>query len=198
MAEAARDDLSRCHVCLGNYNLAANLPRILPCHHSICEECGRKEIGNEMLKCPVCRKKHRATQGIRSFSQNPYIVAMIEKQLSRPVEIKKCEIHDKELSLFCNQLDCKQPICLTCFLDSHRPHDVVEMEVLEAKENVFKEIESLKQKLIDRDRDLNKLKEDIKDETRACVDTLEHERVKVEQKGKESENGINQEIVFNR
>ena len=95
---------------------------------------------------------------MRDFPQNKYILAVIERKKDEERRIKEraalenCEEHAKELTLFCKNDECKSAICPTCLTNSHRKHDVVDVE---------KEEKEPTEKLIDTIKNVEAKKEDI-------------------------------------
>ena len=43
-------DLNECPVCMEEYQK----PQILPCNHSLCEQCLSRIIEDEIVRCPLC------------------------------------------------------------------------------------------------------------------------------------------------
>ena len=53
--------LLTCNLCLDDYNLdIGNVPRQLPCTHTLCDRCIRLLIDNNKLVCFECGKQHDA------------------------------------------------------------------------------------------------------------------------------------------
>ena len=70
MADNQMDGLTNCPVCYEEYLESGDfVPRILPCHHSVCEKCVKALLTDSRLTCPECRKRHHATAGAESFPQ---------------------------------------------------------------------------------------------------------------------------------
>ena len=129
MAEGMDTDIVNCPVCLEPYEESnGHVPRILPCHHTLCEICigGLLAPGNQQrITCPECRMNHRGNR-LQTFPQNKYIVAHIikMKKLAEAKEmIERCSEHGKEAALFCTNKRCEKPICPTCILTEHKSHD---------------------------------------------------------------------------
>ncbi len=91
-------DLNNCSVCLDEYDLENHIPRILPCHHSVCEICLESIMCQRwnLVDCPRCRQCHLVDpeSGISSFKQNQYILEFIEKAQtqsdSRRPRLQRC------------------------------------------------------------------------------------------------------------
>ena len=82
------DDLTNCSVCFDEYTETGDyIPRILPCFHTLCEECLGQLVQNDGLNCPECRVKHTAPNGKTSFPQNKYVLAHLknrDRTIARP------------------------------------------------------------------------------------------------------------------
>ena len=138
-------DLINCPVCFEEYRESGNnIPRILPCTHTVCQKCVEELLQNKELQCPECRVKHPASKGILSFPQNKYILSHIRalsgiaKNGSSPIQAQHyqnsesspiqsyeiCQKHNKALNLFCNRNECQVAICRQCMVYFHTDHDV--------------------------------------------------------------------------
>ena len=86
------DELSSCPVCFETYEEdGEHVPRIFPCHHTVCQECVDnlfKRMGISVI-CPECGKQHRAENGVKTFYQNKYILSHIRKEKARKMELRK-------------------------------------------------------------------------------------------------------------
>ena len=123
---ASRQDslqhLLSCVVCLEEFEEDGDhISRLLPCTHTLCEICLKQLICNNKLECPECRAKHEAPREEKSFPQNKYLLIQVKKKSGNEGKVKpdrekkeRCEEHRKELVLFCNEPECKKPICLVC------------------------------------------------------------------------------------
>ena len=79
---------------------------------------------------------------------------------------------ERKLFSFCEEETCQKPICSYCFTEQHMKHGVVNIEE-KKKENLMKNIEEAKKGLTEKFTILTKVKEDIKDKTKATVNELE-------------------------
>ena len=76
------DDLTNRPLCCEAYEEdGKQVPRMLPYHHTVCQEC----VGNLLQRrtsviCPECRKQHRAGNGVKTFPQNKYVLVYIRKE----------------------------------------------------------------------------------------------------------------------
>ena len=153
-----------CQICLDDFEETGDhVPRILPCFHSLCEKCLKQLIEGNSMECPECRKKHRVfANKVKTFPQNKYILANIRRKEIDIAKNDMCEIHGKELLLYCVEPECLISICLTCLSKHHRGHDVVEIE--EAKrEALFKKIENFVKDLEERKGNILEVKKKIEE-----------------------------------
>ena len=119
-----------CPVCLDIYTD----PKILPCHHSFCQEC-LEELPQEReargdtyyLSCPTCRQRTEVPrEGVGAFpvafhlNNLKEIMESLEKKASNPQQVT-CNDHDKPLDMFC--VTCKTIICLHCTYHTHEGHE---------------------------------------------------------------------------
>ena len=129
-------DFQSCQVCFEDFEENGDhLPRILPCHHTLCHKCVGQLIRNNRLECPECRRIFAATNREKAFPQNMYILAHIHatvkllqtERVRQASVFEKCAEHGKELNLFCKEEECKRPICVSC-MKHHNKHGVVDIE----------------------------------------------------------------------
>ena len=198
----------QCSVCLMDYtDTGDNIPRFLPCHHTLCQSRIKQlleTVSGESFNCPECRRKCEAKKGLEIFPQNKYIIQQISHRQPTS-QLQKCEKHDNRICLHC--INCQKDICPECLSDDHRKHDVVDINHLkkEKYDEFVKSIESLREKM---EKDVEKLKEakdTINTNTENCIEKItaqKEEVVKIfndwlreatEQKGK-TVNGIDELI----
>ena len=149
------DDLCTCAVCYNTYDGDSHVPRLLPCSHTLCNQCVHRlreytgPVFNRpsliaRVRCPQCLEHHRFDQH-RDFPQNRYI---IEYQLAKVKperrdracqaepdgrKFEECREHSRALSLFCKEEKCEKAVCQMCLLHKHRNHSVVDIEDEENK-----------------------------------------------------------------
>ena len=129
------DDLTSCPVCFEDFTESGlQVPRILPCFHTLCEQCLEHLLKKNSMECPECRHKHKAPRGLKTFQQNKYIIAYVRKNRKSPPEVvvsqerARCPNHKEDITLFCKESRCKKFICHLCLVIGHRFHDVVNLE----------------------------------------------------------------------
>ena len=126
MAEEIKE-LTQCPVCFESYDENGDYnPRILPCHCTLCQSCIGQLIKNNVLECPQDREKHAANKGVKSFSQNKYILAFLKRKLKeKDLEYEECQEHNMKIVLFCKEASCQLGFCPVCMSENHISHDVV-------------------------------------------------------------------------
>ena len=148
------DYVTNCPVCFEAYQVSGeNVPKLLPCSHSLCKKCLRKllpsdgELKCPQCRCPLCRNKCKKNKDERSFPENQYIVTYLKYKTEKEKEDgNKCPKHQKELNLFCNAPECKCLTCTKCMKEDHKDHDFVVVDVQKEKnESLVSDIKSLKE-----------------------------------------------------
>ena len=179
-----------CQICLEDFEeTGEHVPRILPCHHSLCEKCLKELIEKNFVECPECRKRHRVVDNeVKTFPQNKYILANIRKKGADIVKNDQtsetrtmCDRHGKELILYCKGPECLISICQTCLTRHHRGHDVVEIEEAE-KEALFKKIEVFVKDLEERKGNILEVKKNIEEDSMECVKKITARKEELSQK----------------
>lgn len=210
MAEAI-DDSVNCPVCFEYYGIAGdNVPRLLPCTHTVCHKCVLGLLKDNTLTCPQDRKTHLAVNGVFSFVQNKYILKNLQK--SRKIDeisvnLEKCVRHGMDKILFCKHDDCQKGICPLCMTENHRNHKVV--NIAEEQEALIrKKCTLMKNRLRLHHEKLVAAKRQVADDTRTLINQLRQEKEKVEaefdkqiaqvQKGISSLNSATTSTIENR
>ena len=169
------DEMTNCPVCFEAYELdGERVPRILPCYHTICEQCGTDLLrGKTFIVCPECRSKHKASSGVKTFSQNKYIVLHIRKEKAKKIERdsaqlqekskairmsdEPCTVHNKVANIYCVEETCQRPICPWCLKVDHKDHSFKDLQELKQQmyERLMVKLESLTKDLLERRQNLN-------------------------------------------
>ena len=172
----------QCSVCLMDYtDTGDNIPRFLPCHHTLCQSCIKQlleTVSGESFNCPECRRKCDAKKGLVIFPQNKYIIQQISHR--RPTsQLQKCEKHDNRICLHC--INCQKDICPECLSDDHRKHDVVDINHLKKKkyDEFVKSIESLREKMEKDVENLKEAKDTINTNTENCIEKITSQKEEV-------------------
>ena len=119
----------KCPVCLDLYTN----PKILPCHHSFCQECleglpqEREARGDTYyLSCPTCRHRIEVPrEGVGAFPVAFHLnnlkefTQSLKNKASDPQQVT-CNDHDKPLDMFC--VTCETVICHYCAIRTHEGH----------------------------------------------------------------------------
>ena len=173
---------NQCSVCLMDYtDTGDNIPRFLPCHHTLCQSCIKQlleTVSGESFDCPECRRKCEAKKGLETFPPNKYIIQQISHR--RPTsQLPKCEKHDNRIWLHC--INCQKDICPECLSDDHRKHDVVDINHLkkEKYDEFVKSIESLREKMKKYVEKLKEAKDNINTNTENCIEKITAQKEEV-------------------
>ena len=111
-------DLS-CPVCCDVYRD----PVILGCSHSICKSCLEKFWETKGTKeCPYCKRRSSKEFPPLNLALKNLCEAFAQEESQRASEKDEtlCDVHHKELTLFC--LDDQQPLCSECCSKTHFNH----------------------------------------------------------------------------
>ena len=172
------DEMTNCSVCFEAYEEAGeHVPRILPCHHTICERCVTDLLkflrGKTFIVCPECRTKYDARKGVKTFSQNKYIVLHIRKEKAKQIErdvtqtpeksktvgmsSELCSVHNRVANIYCVEKTCEHPICPWCLKADHKEHNFEDLQELKVQmyERLMVKLESLAEDLQERRQKLN-------------------------------------------
>ena len=121
----------KCPVCLDTYTN----PKILPCHHSFCQECleglpQEKEVGRRdtyYLPCPTCRQRAEVPRkGVGAFpvaftlNNLKEITQNLKDKVSHSPQQVTCNDHNKPLDGFCET--CGTVVCFHCAIRTHKDH----------------------------------------------------------------------------
>ena len=119
-------ELTQFPVCFESYDENGDhFPRILSCHCTLCQSCIGQLIKNNVLECPQDRAKHAANKGVKSFSQNKYIITYLKRELiHKKSENDGCPEHKLKIVLFCKDAKCQKGICPMCMSEKHLTHQV--------------------------------------------------------------------------
>ena len=181
------DSLS-CQVCCEKFEeKGERIPRLLPCHHSLCEHCIKSLVDEGSIKCPECRKKHKVPgKKEKNFPQNEYIMELIvlrrkmditetsQKSQSEDItEIDRCTEHGEPKTLYCSEHGCEKIICPSC-ITLHKKHDVITIK--EKQNSLLKDIPSRVENMKSRQKSLRDVQKNIVKETRFTVKKWEEKK----------------------
>ena len=176
------EDLLSCFICTAEFEESGeNIPRLLPCSHTLCESCIKNLFDCGTVRCPFDNTLHIAKYKEKSFSQNKYILYQMKRKSAEEKQRKnKCEEHGKELSLFCKERACQTPICVTCLRRHHRKHDFV--EIGEEMDALLEDIGRVQTNLQEKRKVLLNLREDVQEKTESCVTALNRKKIEIRMK----------------
>ena len=72
------DALQECIICYTPFNSADHLPFILQCGHSICVYAIDKLFYNNIISCPICKKKIHYEDGKTQIGKNFALIKVIK------------------------------------------------------------------------------------------------------------------------
>ncbi|XP_060076451.1 tripartite motif-containing protein 54-like [Ylistrum balloti] len=147
----------RCLICRELYNITERPPKILPCHHTLCQQCTLKLFEGEVdyqkaqthgfvplavsVVCPTCRK-HFITQeaGVRQLPTDHRVVQLIDFVKNTDIQIiQYCEKHQHQhLNFFCECCCCL--VCRDCTILDHKESDGHTVLDIEAAKNKYIQI----------------------------------------------------------
>jgi tripartite motif-containing protein 2/3 len=143
-------DITECPICTEVYTD----PRGLPCIHTFCLKCiqgwGEDKLPGDEVGCPLCRKEFTVPDGgFVNLPKNLFLNQLLEMKKISGTALRKdtplldlppvcCEKHPKKvIEIYC--LDCKVLGCVTCLVQSHRTHNVCDInEVADDFRNAIK------------------------------------------------------------
>ncbi|CAG9329575.1 unnamed protein product [Blepharisma stoltei] len=128
-----------CPICYEKYGATSNIPKVLYCGHSVCEQCLNKiRLEANKIICPFCSCRER-----RHFAAIPINYALFGI-IGENKPLYVCKDHQKEIGLLCK--DDYRLLCISCMVE-HNKHEVVLLDdpfVLELADKKKQEIEQLK------------------------------------------------------
>ena len=163
------EDITKCPDCSKLFQeKGERVPRLLPCTHTACTKCLEERLDGSNLVCPSCSFTHVVAQGICDIQENRYILKHLQSISQR------CEKHQRDYILFCDEVDCKNLVCSACMKVEHRNHclkgieDVTEQHresLLNRLEKFQVDFQSNRQKLLD-------IRKIIDEKSAECVDKI--------------------------
>ncbi len=161
----AEDDITSCPVCSEDYTLEGpQVPRILPCFYTLCEECVQKILKDDKFKCPNCRRNHDKEV---PFVENKYVTDHLKKLKGiKRQKLGICQSHNQDITLYCSREACQKEICQMCLVKEHASHveDFTDLkeERKTWKNKLDKEKESLNREIVDQKTVVQALKDGSK------------------------------------
>ena len=145
------------------------------------------------LDCPECRAKHPAANGFLSFPQNKYIICNVKRNAQFPT----CEIHNRVMTLFCNETNYRVPICSLCLINDHENHGMKDFkeEYKETHDVLSLDLNSLKSNLQCKREEFMIKKEILRKETENCVKDIEKQKAKYVKKFDDMIKGVKAQMT---
>ena len=174
------NELTQCSVCFESYDENGDhIPRILPCHCTLCQSCIGQLIKNNVLECPQDRAKHAANRGVKSFSQNKYIITYLKRELKpKESDYEECSEHKLKIVLFCKDVKCQKRICPMCMSEKHLTHQVVNI-LDEEKNELYEKLNPLLETLNRYNDTIIKAKQQIEEDCEDKVKLLMEKKQEV-------------------
>ncbi|XP_056608371.1 tripartite motif-containing protein 16-like [Triplophysa dalaica] len=185
MAEASiswAQDQFMCSVCL---DLLKD-PVTVPCGHTYCmrciTDCWNQEDQMRIYSCPQCRQTFRPRPVL---GKNVMVAEMVDRLKKTRIQVTSdvecdvrrlqemiCPQHHKMMEIYCIQ--CQRCICLLC-LDEHRSHDTASISAANTEKQSQLEETQIKlwQKIQEKERDLQKLRENVTSHKRCAQTAVE-------------------------
>jgi protein-L-isoaspartate(D-aspartate) O-methyltransferase len=106
-----------CKICLFPYDDHERCPKIIPCGHTICNDCFQNIQKKDKIQCPMCKKEFT---NIKEIPVNFEILNLLNTRRIDHI----CPKHKNEnLNFFCT--NDKMLICQHCLLNEHIGHQIV-------------------------------------------------------------------------
>ncbi len=157
-------NLEKCPVCNGNYDLAANAPRILiHCGHTVCTSCLYLFFKDQRIRCPLCSKIIKRLRLLEILPLNHQIFYMLSSQIPKDLvdpinetlklpsemaeefaqqedyEFPLCEVHmDRYKHFVC--LNHNAILCRACLIDNIHPCQSNIVDLYALRHDVVKSI----------------------------------------------------------
>ena len=169
------EHLLDCQICMEDFEESGeHTPRLLPCTHTLCEKCLQQIIRDKSIQCPECRAVHTADNNERSFPLNKYLLGLIHMK-RKPKLADVCDKHGRELTLFCRQTGCLNPICPTCLSKDHQKHDVIGIEEVK-KKTLFTKMNNLIRGLQWKKMKFSDARTELKKNNDLCITNIKAEQ----------------------
>jgi len=134
-----------CPVCLVQFNRAENIPKIVPCGHTICSSCLSSIFAaKKERKCPLDRKSLDAEITVETLPTNIILLQLLEAKPAS--EFEQCPVHKEPAKMVCMTDKCL--VCKYCgpkYSETHKDHKLVHYN--DVKQRVASKKQSLLQQL---------------------------------------------------
>ncbi|XP_052094939.1 tripartite motif-containing protein 45-like [Mytilus californianus] len=147
-----------CSGCSNEYDDIENFARLLPCLHSMCNQCVHNLAKDGVLPCPECDQKHEFKGDVSSFPRDNTrqdLMDFVRVKLAPGAIICQSCGDTKQASFRCK--NCSEFLCEECHVAHKRTnvtrgHELLELQSLQKKENL--DAFCHQQKCPDHDREL--------------------------------------------
>ncbi|CAC5418679.1 unnamed protein product [Mytilus coruscus] len=147
-----------CSGCSNEYDDIENFARLLPCLHSMCNQCVHNLAKDGALPCPECDQKHEFKGDVSSFPRDNTrqdLMDFVRVKLAPGAIICQSCGDTKQASVRCK--NCSEFLCEECHVAHKRTnvtrgHELLELQSLQKKENL--DAFCHQQKCPDHDREL--------------------------------------------
>ena len=131
----------QCPVCFHTFNSEENVPLVLSCGHTFCQNCiNSMERRMGALNCPHCRG--RDYREVSQMKKNILVLQQVGAE--KPKLIAPCPQHSRvESQFFC--LTCNCPFCSKC-VTKHKTHDFYDLDDPVITQGTDKQLEELLRK----------------------------------------------------
>ena len=177
MAAGNVNDLTNCPVCSEPYTTTGeNVPKILPCTHSLCAKCTTKKPWRRQsyLKCPQCGELC-IFKGVEFIWDNTHILAHLKSKSNHQQEVKlHCQEHGREIILYCDS--CHICLCFLCARTKHQECDIFGIREEKLTEILFEKVSCLRKTLEDDKKMSLKTNHFIDQKTETCIEQIKLEK----------------------
>jgi len=161
-----------CPICLLKFNRGENIPKIVPCGHTICSLCmGTIFAAKKERFCPLDRKSLDAEITVETLPTNIILLQLLEE---KPIsEFELCPSHKEPAKMVCMTDKCV--VCKYCtkYSDAHKDHKLVHYN------DVKQKVSSKKQSLTQQLKGLDEKSRDAKD---LLIENRKQLKLQIEQK----------------
>lgn len=123
------DDFILCNVCNNEYDENHRAPKLLPCLHTVCNDCALNSARGSVLKCAMCQEEHAIGSDLNFLKDNTMknMMEMIKLQ-RKPSSILCSDCPDSNNGdVFCK--DCYVFLCKEC-TSAHKRTQLTRRHVL--------------------------------------------------------------------
>ena len=122
-SEELKAQFCECYICFNDYDDDEHIPLLLPCLHTFCKECIKRQCNRRKLLCPVCKAEHKVPENdINIFGKDRKTCELIDFLLSKEASAKDCNVcgSPKNARYVCDS--CGKNLCRRCKRTHSRRH----------------------------------------------------------------------------